>query len=111
MTTVVQPHPPSPNSPNGGVTHMGQEYPAFNREVAGIPICRPHQFCYNHSMFFRNLLRVFMLLVLLIACAATIYLGPFLNIGGLVSVGWALLISFVAVLLLATTLVTYGGKI
>jgi hypothetical protein len=62
-------------------------------------------------MFFRNLVRVVIALLLLIACVATVFAGPILNVAGVLSIGWALLLLFITIVLLATTIVTYGSKI
>jgi hypothetical protein len=62
-------------------------------------------------MFLRNLVRVTAVALLLIVCMIVLFLGPLLNIAGVLSVGWALLLLFSTVVLLVTTVITYGQRV
>jgi hypothetical protein len=62
-------------------------------------------------MFFRNLLRVTLVSVFIAVCFCILFLGPMLNIAGLIPFGWALFLLLVSIILLTTTVLTYGAKV
>jgi hypothetical protein len=62
-------------------------------------------------MFLRNLLRVLTLVTFMVVFCLAIFAGPLLNIAGVISVMWAMLLLFSSVVLLLTTIITYGNKI
>jgi hypothetical protein len=62
-------------------------------------------------MFFRNLLRVTLAALFILVCFCVLFIGPMLNIAGVINFGWALVVLFISIILLFTTGITYGGKI
>jgi hypothetical protein len=61
-------------------------------------------------MFFRNFLRVILGMLALLVVLAAFYIGPILNVAGVLPIGWALAILFFNIALAATALITYRDK-